>query len=288
MPYANAEGAGSKEGSRRTAGTGAEGYQSSPSAGRKRSCANALKEAEVGAAAGGGRRRLQRVRFAQRIRDGSQPPGGPWVLLFDSTSEGEQVEVEGSVLRCEKAEEGSNIGWHVETLRVHPKPCTQDVDVRKATTAARISHGVSSAKGMADMEPRLRIEKGRHCMQILKRTLRRIVLCFVVCQVESRRKRVRLEHHTRKETKGVVKGSNSGNKRHQFERGDAVGATRGSREGEGGEEAVEVAPEAQILSMSICFRSIHRDKQRRHVAQIAQRTRKWRGNGRQRRAAVIV
>eukprot|EP00965_Chrysotila_dentata_P068000 2249194-Pleurochrysis_carterae.AAC.10 len=104
--------------------------------------------------------------------------------------EGEQVEVEGSVLRCEKAEKGSNIGWHVETLRVHPKSCTQGVEVLKTTTAARISHGVSSAKDMADMEPRLLIEKGRHCMQVLKRTLRRIVLCFVICQVESRRKRV--------------------------------------------------------------------------------------------------
>eukprot|EP00965_Chrysotila_dentata_P255252 6212156-Pleurochrysis_carterae.AAC.2 len=151
-------------------------------------------------------------------------------MLFDITREGEQVEVEGSMLRCEKAEEGGNVRWHVETLRVYPKPCTQGVDVVKATTAARVGHGVSSAKDVADLEPRLPSEKGRHGMQVLKRTLRRIVFCFVICQVESRRKRVRLEYYTRKPTEGVVKGCNSGNERHEFERGDAVGATCGSRE----------------------------------------------------------
>eukprot|EP00965_Chrysotila_dentata_P104061 3436525-Pleurochrysis_carterae.AAC.3 len=54
MPYANAEGAGSEEGSRRTAGTGGGGYRSSPAV-RKRSCATVLmKEAKVGATGGGG------------------------------------------------------------------------------------------------------------------------------------------------------------------------------------------------------------------------------------------
>eukprot|EP00965_Chrysotila_dentata_P255333 6212182-Pleurochrysis_carterae.AAC.3 len=227
---------------------------------------------------GGGRRRrrrgrrLQRVRFAQRIRDGSKPPRGPWIL-FGSTLEGEQVVDEGSMLGCEKAGEGSIIGWRVETLR------------RPRLHAG--SHGVSSAKDAAYMEPRLRAEKGRHCMQVLKRTLRRIVRCFVVRQVESRSERVRLEHHTRKVTKGVVKGCNRGNNRDEFMRGDSVGTTRGSREGEGEEEAVAVAPEAHILSLLICFCSIHRDKQRRHVAQIAQRGRMRRGNGQQQRAAVV-
>eukprot|EP00965_Chrysotila_dentata_P166068 5483088-Pleurochrysis_carterae.AAC.2 len=74
-------------------------------------------------------------------------------------------------------------------------------------------------------------------------------------------------------TKGVVKGCKCGNKRHEFECGDAVGTTSGGQEGEGEEETVAVAPEAQILSMSICFCRIYRDKERRHVARISQRGR---------------
>eukprot|EP00965_Chrysotila_dentata_P104062 3436525-Pleurochrysis_carterae.AAC.4 len=117
---------------------------------------------------------------------------------------------------------------------------------------------------MADMEPRLGTEEGRHCMHVFKRTLCRIILCLVICQVESRRKRVRLKHHTRKVAKGVVKGCNSGDKRHEFERDDAVGAARGRREGEGEEEAVAVTRGQEPL-LSISFCSIRRDKQRRHV-----------------------
>eukprot|EP00965_Chrysotila_dentata_P106842 3529549-Pleurochrysis_carterae.AAC.1 len=134
-------------------------------------------------------------------------------MRFDIACEGKQVEVEGSMLRLERAEEGSNIGWHLETLRVYPQPCTQGVEVLKSTAAACVSHGVCSAKDMAHMEPRC-IEKGRHCMQ-----------------VKSRRERVRLKHHTQKVTKGVVEGCNCGNKGHEFECGNAVGTTCGGREG---------------------------------------------------------
>eukprot|EP00965_Chrysotila_dentata_P088163 2911019-Pleurochrysis_carterae.AAC.1 len=36
-------------------------------------------------------------------------------MRFDIAREGEQIKVEGPMLRCERAEEGSNMGRHVET-----------------------------------------------------------------------------------------------------------------------------------------------------------------------------
>eukprot|EP00965_Chrysotila_dentata_P170946 5642241-Pleurochrysis_carterae.AAC.1 len=89
-------------------------------------------------------------------------------------------------------------------------------------------------------------------------------------------------------TKGVVKGYNHGDKRHELERGDAVGPTRVGREGEGEEESMAVAPEAQISPLPIRLRRIHGDKERGHMAsRIAQRGRQGRGDGQQRRAAVV-
>eukprot|EP00965_Chrysotila_dentata_P232486 6198994-Pleurochrysis_carterae.AAC.3 len=132
MPYANAEGAGSEAGSRRAAGTDVEGYQRA-GAGRKRPYATALKEADVGASGGRGDGRSG-CGSRSKSATAASPPEGPG---------------------CERAKEGSNIEWHVETLRVYTKPCEHGVEGLKATTAARISHGVSSAKDMlADMEPR--------------------------------------------------------------------------------------------------------------------------------------
>eukprot|EP00965_Chrysotila_dentata_P006663 217664-Pleurochrysis_carterae.AAC.1 len=48
-----------------------------------------------------------------------------------------------------------------------------------------------------------------------------------------------------------------------------------------------VAPEAQILPLPILLRRIHGDKERGHLARIAQRGRQGRGDGQQRCAAVV-
>eukprot|EP00965_Chrysotila_dentata_P262992 6214728-Pleurochrysis_carterae.AAC.2 len=136
------------------------------------------------------------MRLTQRICDRSESSGGPRVHL-NVASERKQVEVERPVLGHERAEERGEIGRHFETLRVHTKPCTEGVDLLKVATAARISHEVGRAKDMAHVELPFGGEKSRHGMQVLKRALRRIILCSVVRKVECRRERVRLENNSR-------------------------------------------------------------------------------------------
>eukprot|EP00965_Chrysotila_dentata_P076727 2533178-Pleurochrysis_carterae.AAC.1 len=74
-------------------------------------------------------------------------------MRFDIAREGEQVEVKGPMLRYERAEEGGNMGRHLETLRVYPESHTQGIQVLKPTAAACVSHEVRSAKDVAYVEP---------------------------------------------------------------------------------------------------------------------------------------
>eukprot|EP00965_Chrysotila_dentata_P060573 2007334-Pleurochrysis_carterae.AAC.1 len=72
------------------------------------------------------------------------------------------------------------------------------------------------------MKVRFGGEEGRHDMQVLKRTLCRIVCRFAIRQVEGSRERVGFENDTREVAKGVVKGCDGRHERHELERCDAV------------------------------------------------------------------
>ena len=120
-------------------------------------------------------------------------------MRLDIAREGKQVEVKGPMLRCKRAEEGSNMGRHLETLRVYSESRTQGVQVLKPTAAACVSHGICRAKNMADVEPRFGLEEGRHRMQVFERTLRCIVCGFVIDQVEGCRERVKLNDERSRE-----------------------------------------------------------------------------------------
>eukprot|EP00965_Chrysotila_dentata_P157459 5201905-Pleurochrysis_carterae.AAC.2 len=64
------------------------------------------------------RRGGQRVRVAQRIRNGREPRGRARVD-FDVARQGKKIKIEGSVARYQSLEEGGNIRRHREALWVH-------------------------------------------------------------------------------------------------------------------------------------------------------------------------
>eukprot|EP00965_Chrysotila_dentata_P005096 166925-Pleurochrysis_carterae.AAC.1 len=145
-------------------------------------------------AEGGGdrrrRRRGKRVRVAQRIRNGSEPHGRTRVD-FDVARQGKKIKTEGSVLWYQLFEEGGNIRRCREALWVHAKPRTEDIELLKAARAACVSHRIGLAKDVAHVEARLGgKEQGRHGGKVLKRTLRRLVRCSLVREVEGSRERV--------------------------------------------------------------------------------------------------
>eukprot|EP00965_Chrysotila_dentata_P184076 6078113-Pleurochrysis_carterae.AAC.1 len=90
---------------------------------------------------------------------------------LDITGEREQVEVEGPVLRHERAEEGCDIGRHARA---------EGLKFLNAATAARISHRIGRAKNVTHMQLRLGGEKGRQGVQTLKGALSRVILSLIV------------------------------------------------------------------------------------------------------------
>eukprot|EP00965_Chrysotila_dentata_P093324 3083312-Pleurochrysis_carterae.AAC.1 len=58
-----------------------------------------------------------------------------------------QAIVEDSVLWDKGAEEGSDVGRHLEqALRVHSEPRAEGIELLKASAAASISHGIRRTK----------------------------------------------------------------------------------------------------------------------------------------------
>ena len=242
---------------------------------------------------GGGARCRQRrwrgsvwVRVPQGIRNDAEATRRPRVHL-DIAREREEVKVEGSVFRHERAEEGRDTGRHVKALGLHTKACTEGMEFLDAATTARISQGIGRAKDVAHMKVRLRREKGRQGMQELKGTLGRVILSPLIREVEGGRQGVRLENDSGKVTEEGVEGGNGSNERHELERGDAIGMTRARLEGKGEEEAMTVATEAEELPLLVSFRRIHGNEEGGHGAQLVHKGREGCGD-RQERNAIVV
>eukprot|EP00965_Chrysotila_dentata_P166067 5483088-Pleurochrysis_carterae.AAC.1 len=72
----------------------------------KRNCTEGSGDGAAGGTGDGGSGCASRSACATAA---SKPSRGPW-MRFDIACKGGQVEVEGPMLRCERAEEGSNIG----------------------------------------------------------------------------------------------------------------------------------------------------------------------------------
>eukprot|EP00965_Chrysotila_dentata_P000332 11235-Pleurochrysis_carterae.AAC.1 len=101
-------------------------------------------------------------------------------MHFDVIGEREHVEVESPALGRERAEEGSDIGRHLEAFEVHTEPRTEGEELLKVAVTARVGHEAGCAEDVAHMELRVGGKIRGIGVQILEHALGGIVLCFVV------------------------------------------------------------------------------------------------------------